>query len=53
MTLEEAIGGAFGLSKYVRRGSWPQGSVAIVEVDPVVWTAYGVEEVKVVSVILR
>ena len=23
------------------------------EVDPVVWTAYGVEEVKVVSVILR
>ena len=32
MTLEEAIGGAFGLSKYVRRGSWPQGSVAIVNV---------------------
>ena len=29
------------------------GTSQAAEVDPVVWTAYGVEEVKVVSVLLR
>ena len=32
MTLDQAISNAFGLSKYVRRGSWPLGTVAAINV---------------------
>ena len=30
MTLDEAIGNAFGLSEFVRRASWPEGSMAMI-----------------------